>query len=159
MSMTSLIQFSKSKNAYLIFTFFLSILLTSCGSNGSFSEKVPGWYEATLVYENGDSLVGKITYYKNGQNKMEADYIMHPSNDVKVSAKIIIEGRWQVRNDELFETVEKVSATPKVLQETIETAMKVGKELPGNKIIEVNEDRLVLQNKQGDQTEYLRIKK
>ncbi|MFY7972713.1 MAG: hypothetical protein ACOVOO_12275 [Flavobacteriales bacterium] len=137
----------------------IAILLISCGGTGSTKEKLPGWYESTIVYENGDSLIGKVTYYKNGQNKMEADYIMHPIGGMSISAKIIIEGHWEVRNDELFETVDKVSATPRTLQEVIETAMKKGKELPGSKIIEVDEHGLVLEDQKGKQTTYKRLKK
>ncbi len=148
-----------TKGLYFAITLFVAIFLNSCGGPGSLKDKVPGWYESTIVYENGDSLKGKVTYYKNGQNKMEAAYIMHPIGGMRISAKIIIEGHWEVRNDELFETVDKVSATPKTLQEVIEAAMQKGKELPGSKIIKADELGLVLEDKRSKQTTYKRLKK
>lgn len=147
------------KGLYFAIVLIVAVFLNSCGGYGSLKDRVPGWYESTVVYENGDSLKGKVTYYKNGQNKMEAIYIMHPLGGMRISAKIIVEGHWEVRNDELFETVDKVSATPKTLQDVIEVAMKRGKEMPGSKIVEVDENRLILEDKKGKQTTYKRLKK
>jgi hypothetical protein len=134
-------------------------IINSCSDSRSLKDKVPGWYEASLVYENGDSLVGKVTYYKNGQNKLEANYIHFPRPGVRFSANVVVQGKWEVNEDKLSETVESVAATPANLKEALEVAMQKGKKVPANRIVEVNEQHMVLENLEGVKTEYIRIKK
>jgi len=45
------------------------------------------------------------------------------------------------------------------LKEALEEVMRKGQKLPSNRVIEVNEKHLVLENPQGEKTEYVRIKK
>jgi hypothetical protein len=143
----------------LILLFLAVGMITSCSDNRSLKDKIPGWYEASVAYDNGDSLIGKVTYYKNGQTKLDAEYITHPQRGMSLAANVIIQGRWEIENDVLTESVESVSATPAALKEALEEVMRKGQKLPPNRVIEVNENHLVLENPQGEKTEYLRIKK
>jgi hypothetical protein len=120
---------------------------------------IPGWYEGVVHYENGDSMVSKITYYKNGQSKIEADYTTAQRGGIKIEAKVTMEGTWKVEDNALIETVQKVSAMPANLKGEIEKKMNIGNKLPSNTIIAANDEHLILQNRNGKQITYKRIKK
>jgi hypothetical protein len=134
-------------------------LLFSCGGQGSLEKKIPGWYQISHNYENGDSMVGKMTYYKNGQSQLKATLTSARNNGANISVTVQIDGVWSVRDGELVESVSKVHAIPETLKDYIEGGLPdKGVEI-SSKIIEVNATHLLVQNDDGTKSDYIRLKK
>jgi len=134
-------------------------LIAGCKEENQMADNVPGWYSTRMIYKTGDSLIGNMTYYKNGQSKMNATYHQEIGKGDNLSIKFQMEGRWRVEKGRLIDSAETILVTPKFLHKKIEKIMKSSHPLIGRKILGVDTHALLVQDEQGIQTEYIRIKR
>lgn len=134
------------------------VVCIACNSEPAMKDAVPGWYSCSRVFGNGDSLIGQMTYYKNGQSKLEAKYSSRPSKDYKFSVTVNATGHWEVVGDKIKESFDKISAPSDKVRHTLDSSLKAGIILEGNKILEVNAERLSIEDSGGNKIEFKRFK-
>lgn len=143
----------------VISALFLVLLLASCKTDSNLRKKIPGWYSYAETLENG-ALKGNITYYKNGEMKVDAtfsDNVTVPTDGITIT----IIGTWSVEDGYLKEKVNELTSKPKFIADPILKALKKEEEKnsKGSEIIHVNKEELQLKTAEGELITYLRIKK
>ncbi len=141
-----------------IFIFLLcSIFLTGCNKDKALSKKVPGWYSYNQAIEKG-TIVGKLTYYKNGALKLEANVKGELVQNVKIGITLTASGTWKVENGFLKEEILVCKTTPQFIGDALLSEYKkAAQSSPGDKIIEINKNHLRVKKPKGEIFTYKRI--
>lgn len=144
------------KKYILLISLFFTLI--SCNKDSSLSKKVPGWYTCEEKIDNG-SLSGKITYYKNGEMKVVATVKSDLTSNMS-AIDITVMGKWKVENGYLKEEVTQVTSTPQFIGDALYVTMKEEENgSPGDKIIHVNAEELIVKTPKGETIIYNRIHK
>ena len=144
------------KKYILLISLFFTLI--SCSKDSSLSKKVPGWYTCEEKIDNG-TLSGKITYYKNGEMKVVATVKSDLSSNMS-AIDITVMGKWKVENGYLKEEVTQVKSTPQFIGDALYVTMKKEENgSPGDKIIHINAEELLVKTPKGETITYNRIQK
>lgn len=144
------------KKCILIISLFFTLI--SCNEDSTLSKKVPGWYTFDEKIDDG-FLSGKITYYKNGELKLVATVKSDLTSNMS-AIDITVMGKWKVENGYLKEEVTQVTSIPQFIGDALYVTMKKEENgSPGDKIIHVNAEELIVKTPKGETITYNRIQK
>ena len=144
----------------LILALSCLLLITACDSDKSLSKKVPGWYTVEKKMDNGVSLSGKLTYYKNGDLKIVAIISGEVAKGYSVKYETTAKGTWSVENGYLKEDITEFITNPQILgDQLLELYKKEYENSKGDKILNVDKDELKIKNSKGEIYNYKRIEK
>lgn len=143
-----------------IFTIMCFMLLFSgCNSDSQLSKKVPGWYSYEQVVEKG-TVIGKLTYYKNGALKLVANVKGEVAKNLNVGISLTLTGTWKVEKGYLKEEIVECKSTPQFIGDALLSEYKkTSQTSPGDKIIDVNKKELRVKKPNGEIVTYKRLQK
>lgn len=112
------------------------------------NKNVPGWYSCEQVVEKG-TIIGKLTYYKNGALKLVAKVKGEVAKNINVGTSLILTGAWKVEKGYLTEEIVECKSTPQFIGDALLSEYKkTSQTSPGDEIIDVNKKGITRQEAQ-----------
>ncbi|MFZ4523778.1 MAG: hypothetical protein ACOYNC_18895 [Bacteroidales bacterium] len=150
--MTSFLN-AKMKHFSTLTIFFL-VLLCSCeGPDEKLSNQIQGTYFSEKSLTDGSVQSTQATYYKRGTFAFLMSLSkLDPETGEPLEVKVTVSGKWNVKEGFLHYNISNVSVEPAFLQQVFENEIRT-KNTP-DKIVEVDAQKLVVQNSQGEVLTY-----
>lgn len=135
-----------------------SLLLLSCKNDKSLSKKIPGWYSFEQKIDNV-IISGKLTYYKNGALKQTAIIKGNVDENIGIGdITLSATGTWKVEKGYLKEDIVEIKTSTQSFGDSfLAKYKKEAQSSLGDKIINVNNKELKIQNSKGETIIYKRI--